>query len=127
MRDDMKEWTEVSSLLEQLLSASKELRNKIFADDDDIEGWTGLIDQREDIIKQISKLQNQGAIVTNEDKERYLQKVYEIDLQVFPLLEKKYDNLDRQSKNIQKSIMVGAKYGSYGNINPYGAYFDKRN
>ncbi|GEC91878.1 hypothetical protein [Brevibacillus brevis] len=123
----MKEWTEVSSLLEQLLSASKELRNKIFADDDDIEGWTGLIDQREDIIKQISKLQNQGAIVTNEDKERYLQKVYEIDLQVFPLLEKKYDNLDRQSKNIQKSIMVGAKYGSYGNINPYGAYFDKRN
>ncbi|TQK63095.1 hypothetical protein FB479_104414 [Brevibacillus sp. AG162] len=127
MRDDMKEWTEVSSLLEQLLSASKELRSKIFADDDDIEGWTGLIDQREEIIKQISKLQNQGAIVTNEDKERYLQKVYEIDLQVFPLLEKKYDNLDRQSKNIQKSIMVGAKYGSYGNINPYGAYFDKRN
>ncbi|WP_142065948.1 hypothetical protein [Brevibacillus sp. AG162] len=123
----MKEWTEVSSLLEQLLSASKELRSKIFADDDDIEGWTGLIDQREEIIKQISKLQNQGAIVTNEDKERYLQKVYEIDLQVFPLLEKKYDNLDRQSKNIQKSIMVGAKYGSYGNINPYGAYFDKRN
>lgn len=100
----MKEWTEVSSLLEQLLSASKELRNKIFADDDDIEGWTGLIDQREDIIKQISKLQNQGAIVTNEDKERYLQKVYEIDLQVFPLLEKKYDNLDRQSKD-RKSVV----------------------
>ncbi|NRR23235.1 hypothetical protein [Brevibacillus sp. MS2.2] len=123
----MKAWAEVSSLLEQLLSASEELRSKIFADDDDIEEWTGLIDQREEIIKQISEFQNQGAIVTDEDKERYLQKVYEIDLQVFPLLEKKYDNLDRQSKNIQKSIMVGAKYGSYGNINPYGAYFDKRN
>lgn len=118
---------EIRLLLEQLLSITQDLQIKVLRDSDNIDGWTCLIYKREEIIEQISSLQQQGETISDENKMDYLKKVYEIDQQLFPLIEQKYDDLDRQSKNIQKSQYVGAKYGSYGNINPYGAYFDKRN
>ncbi|WP_139228119.1 hypothetical protein [Brevibacillus centrosporus] len=123
----MKVADKLQPLLDQLLSVSQELRKQVLADQDEVEEWSSLIEQREEIIKQINDLQNQGQLLRAEDKQNYLQKVYEIDLEITPLLNQKYEELDRQSKNIQKSRMVGAKYGSYGNINPYGAYFDKKN
>lgn len=127
MRVDMKMVGELQPLLDQLLSVSKELRKQVLEDQEKIEEWSTLIDQREVIIRHINDLQSQGHLLNTDEKQNYLQKVYDIDLEITPLLKQKHAELDRQSKNIQKSRIVGAKYGGYGTINPYGAYFDKKN
>ncbi|EST55667.1 hypothetical protein T458_06435 [Brevibacillus panacihumi W25] len=114
-------------LLENLLAITKELRKQILSDEENVEEWVELIEKREQSIQLITLLQNQNIYLSTEDKKKYLQKIYEIDLELAPLIEKKFEEVSKQGQNLQKSILVGTVYGGYGTISPYGAFFDKKN
>lgn len=116
----------MEALLRQLLTLTLQLEESIHADEPDAQDWVRLLDERMQVINQISSLQEQGEQMTDDQKQRYIGKVNELDSQLIPAMELKKFEVQKRINNLNKSKMVNQQYmGGYG-YNPYGSFFDKK-
>ncbi len=117
----------LETLLERLLTLTLSLESLVMQEDADPQRWVEILDQRGEVMEQISGLDETGIRLSEEQKRTYLEKVHEIDQRVLPIMIEKKAGVQSQLHNIQRSKAVHQHYGGYRGYNPYGAFFDKRN
>lgn len=116
----------MEALLSQLLTITLELEESIYQDDPEPEEWVRIIGQRQGVMDQISLLQENGVVMTDDEKQRFVRKVHELDNQLIPAMELKKAEVQRRIHNLNKSKAVNQQYMGGNSYNPYGSFFDKK-
>lgn len=116
----------IQPLLEQLLTISVTLEQHVLEDLDFPDGWLQLVEQRQEVIDQLSACFQQGAVLTVDQKEQYIKKAYEIDQRILPVINRKKNEFASKISSLQKSKQVNKQYSGYSDYVPYGAFFDKK-
>ncbi|OME87129.1 hypothetical protein BK120_03865 [Paenibacillus sp. FSL A5-0031] len=119
--------TSLDSLLNDFLSYTFTLEQRILEDNSEPEEWVELLDKRQEVIDLVSEALEHGCSFTEIQIQTYLQPAYEVDQRIFPIMNRKKQNLGSEIMNMKRSQAVNQQYGDYGNSHsPYGAFFDKK-
>lgn len=103
------------------------MEQRILEDNSEPEEWVELLDKRQAVIDLVSVALEHGCSFTEIQKQTYLQPAYEVDQRIFPIMNRKKQNLGSEIMNMKRSQAVNQQYGDYGNSHsPYGAFFDKK-
>jgi flagellar protein FliT len=117
----------LDALLSNLLSLTLSLEKIVIDEESEPEAWIALLDQRQEVMDQLSALFADGVSVTDTQKQTYLQPSYEADQRIVPIMDRKKKEVEIELANVQKSKAANRQYVEYGNApSPYGAFFDKK-
>jgi enoyl reductase-like protein len=112
--------------LEEMYTLTLELKANIYKEEADPDEWVRITNARQTIINKLSQLQEHGAELTEDHKQKYLARIYEMDQQLIPAMEAKKNEIQKRIGDLNKSKAVNQQYrGGYG-YTPYGAFFDKK-
>lgn len=121
---------QVETVMKQLLNKSVELRDLIFSyrdeSDNEVERWSSLLSQRQELMDQIDSLIQNGMFLTAEHKQTYLSQILLIDEQVKPILQNHMVKLQLKIAEMQRKRSVSRQYNGYAIPDAYGTFFDKR-
>jgi flagellar protein FliT len=119
--------TSLDSLLNDLLRLTLSLEKIVLDEESEPEKWIEFLDQRQEVMDQLSGLFAEGVTLTEAQKQIYLQPTYEADQKIVPIIARKKMTSETQLANLRKSKAASQYYGGYGNsYSPYGAFFDKK-
>ncbi|MGO4118987.1 flagellar protein FliT, partial [Rhizobium ruizarguesonis] len=101
---------QVETVMKQLLNKSVELRDLIFSyrdeSDNEVERWSSLLSQRQELMDQIDSLIQNGMFLTAEHKQTYLSQILLIDEQVKPILQNHMVKLQLKIAEMQRKRSV---------------------
>ena len=119
--------TSLDSLLNDLLTLTLSLEIRVLDEESEPDEWIELLDKRQDVMDQLSKLFAEGVSLTAGQKQTFLQPTYEVDQKIVPIMDQKKQASETRLANVRKSIAANQNYGVYSNsYSPYGAFFDKK-
>ncbi|WP_126428722.1 flagellar protein FliT [Brevibacillus marinus] len=115
----------LSSLCERLLETTLELEALVNQPDSDAELWGALLEEREGIMSEISRMLSAGEALSPALREQYVAKADEANRRIFSQMTARKDALYEQMIQLQRAKQVRRQYANLG-PNGYGAFFDKR-
>ncbi|WP_134683514.1 flagellar protein FliT [Brevibacillus migulae] len=117
----------IETLLQNLLVLTLSLKQSVdaYSENNDSEEWLRILEDRQQIINQIDAFLEEGYVLTEQLKDKYIAPVYEMDQVVIPLMEQKKAALQEKMQNLNKQKAVQNQYKGYS-MNAYGAFFDKK-
>jgi flagellar protein FliT len=119
--------TSLDSLLIDLLRLTLSLEKIVLNEESEPEKWIELLDERQEVMDQLSGLFAEGVTLTEAQEQIYLQPTYETDQKIVPIMDRKTKASETQLANVRKSKAVNQHYGGNSNsYSPYGAFFDKK-
>ncbi|MCC0566459.1 flagellar protein FliT [Brevibacillus borstelensis] len=115
----------LESLFRELLRLSREWERAVLQEEADPDEWVELLDQREQVIRQIDEAMRAGAVPREEWKQQYVEPTFELDQRLIEVMEEKKDRLSEKINQIKQGKTVNKQYLGYG-TSAYGAFFDKK-
>ena len=116
----------METLLSELLTLTLQLEESIYREESDPEEWVRIIGERQSVIDQVASLQEQGVLITSDQKRDYISRVSQMDSVLIPAMELKKSELQRRIHNMNKSKAINQQYMGGSGYNPYGSFFDKK-
>ncbi|MGG0755703.1 flagellar protein FliT [Brevibacillus laterosporus] len=87
--------------------------------------WNSVLEQREEQITQLGKLQTQGIELHVQEKE-LLKKSYQLDQEILPLMKLQQAKIEEQLQQVNKAKTASKQYAGETTQVAYGAFFDKK-
>jgi len=114
-------------LLIKLLEISLQLETHIVQDsgDEDGEQWISLLEERQQLMDEISERVRAGEIITDYQKEQYLLTAHKIDQKIIPHMKERMSKVHEQINKLQQVKRARNFYGEKG-YSAFGAFFDKK-
>ncbi|MFM1651289.1 flagellar protein FliT [Brevibacillus sp. B_LB10_24] len=122
----MKETT-LEPLLERLLALTLGLEKSVNDAQEDPDVWVKILEERQGVMDSISGMLANGEVLSEHLKHQYIEKAYQCDQKILPILNKKKEELATKIGQLNRSKTVNLQYQGYGNIASYGAFFDQKN
>lgn len=120
----------MESALERLYTLTLSLKQQVVEHDgeanDTLGNWLILLDERQQIIDQLSMSLDHGETISHDQRKMYIEKVRDLDQQILPIIREKMGEIQSKLHSINKSKLANQQYNSFGQITPYGAFFDKK-
>lgn len=117
----------LEALLNELLALTLSLEKAVQDEEEEPDTWLELLDERQEIMDELSELFAQGITLTEDQKRLYIQPLFDLDQKIVPMMGRRKQGVEVQMANLQKSKQVNMQYGGYGSsYSPYGAFFDKK-
>ncbi|OAJ75927.1 hypothetical protein AYJ08_03025 [Brevibacillus sp. SKDU10] len=88
--------------------------------------WNSVLEQREEQITHLGKLQTQGIDLQAQEKE-LLQKSYQLDQEILSLMNQQQAKIEEQLQQVNKAKVANKQYAGETTHVAYGAFFDKKN
>lgn len=114
----------MDTLLTCLHEKTQSLAMLVEQKDSDVDQWMNYLDEREQIMKDIQTLVQEGAEFTFKQKER-LALMSEINSRILPQMDIRKQDLQQKIENIQQNKAVRQFYNNEG-PSGYGAFFDQK-
>lgn len=115
----------LDTLCERLLAKTLELETIVNQPDSDAELWGALLEEREEIMAEISRTLSAGEELTPALREQYLAKADEVNRRIFSQMTARKEALHEQLTQLRRAKQVRQQYNHSG-ANGYGAFFDER-
>ncbi len=115
----------LQELVDQLHSLTSKLADSVLTEEADAEMWVALLDEREAVIEQLSRLLQNGEDFTDRQKEE-LEKIHLTTQKLLPIMMTKKDAVQKQIVNLNKAKAANQQYNGGSGYTMYGAFFDKK-
>jgi flagellar protein FliT len=117
----------IDLLLDELLSLTVSLENRVKDNSSEPTAWIDLLDQRQEVIDKLSGLIATGYAITEDQRKKYIEPAYRSDQRIIAIMNNKKDNSEMQLARVRRNRAVSEQYSDYGRLaTPYGAFLDKK-
>ncbi|WP_029100288.1 flagellar protein FliT [Brevibacillus thermoruber] len=112
-------------LLQELLQRTISLEKSVTESETELDEWNIFLDDRARLISEVEVRLSAGEKISDNLKQRYLAKVYEIDKNIKPKIEARQQKIKERLSNIRKTKLARQTYYDDG-PSGYGAFFDRK-
>jgi flagellar protein FliT len=122
----MTKYRSVETLMQEMLSHTQLLEECVSNPESEPEEWLKLLEEREQMIGELSRLLDNGEIISDQARTDYLTKVYEINQRLVPVIINRKQELSSKLAKLKQSQVANKQYTGDGAPVAYGAFFDKK-
>ncbi|REK61028.1 MAG: flagellar protein FliT [Brevibacillus sp.] len=122
----MTKYNSVEMIMQEMLSHTQLLEKCISNPDSEPEEWLELLEEREQMIEELSRFIEKGEIISDHIRTEYLAKVYEINQRLVPVVINRKQDVSTKLAKLKQSQVVNRQYTGDGAPVAYGAFFDKK-
>ena len=112
-------------LYQQVLAISLDWEQAVLREDAEPDEWVELLEQREQIMQQITEAIQGGAVPREEWRQQYIAPALEVNNRLIPIMEEQKNRLSDKIQQLQQGKTVNKQYMGY-NTAAYGAFFDTK-
>ncbi|WP_139491169.1 flagellar protein FliT [Brevibacillus dissolubilis] len=88
--------------------------------------WVTLLQQRQSMMNQIDTMIQQGATLSEDLKQRYIARIYQLDQEIAPKVMARKKMVEMQIGKLRRAKTANNQYAGQSGYNAYGAFFDKK-